>query len=355
MFNRYKKRNPMKNFPKYKTLEKWEARKKTLKQAIKDVLRVDVSLFREAPEVIYGAVIVGDGYTVRNLLVKSFEGYYIRANLYLPERKEKDVPAIILANGHFKDGRFNEGSQLFATAMARRGAAVINYDMVGQGGDTVHEHNDKYNNTVQLYNSMRVADYISSLDFIDKSRIGMAGVSGGGTQTVMLTAIDERITAAAPMCMVSAVFDGGCLCETGMRLFDFLAGAPMDTKRRKHQGTNVEYISMFAPKPLLLVSIGGDWTVHTPYAEYPYIKDIYSMYGAAQNVSNAHFSKERHDFGFSKRNAAADFFIKNFRLEAREYTAAEDAGVVMNRKVLNMEVPLDELKTSEEMYREIVK
>jgi hypothetical protein len=76
-----------------------------------------------------------------------------------------------------------------------------------------------------------------------------------------------------------------------------------------------ELAATFAPRPLLLVSDGGDWTATTPELEYPFIRRIYGFYGAEGQVSNIHLPKERHDFGPSKREAVYDFFARVFGLD----------------------------------------
>jgi hypothetical protein len=70
-----------------------------------------------------------------------------------------------------------------------------------------------------------------------------------------------------------------------------------------------------APKPMLIVSDGGDWTSSVPTLEFPYLQRIYGFYGAQEQVRNVHFPKERHDFGKNKRQAVYDFFIDVFALD----------------------------------------
>jgi hypothetical protein len=121
---------------------------------------------------------------------------------------------------------------------------------------------------------------------------------------VLLALLDRRITCSAPVVHVASHFDGGCPCESGMPVQ--LAGG----------GTcEAELAALIAPQPLLLVSDGGDWTSTTPELEYPFIKRIFSFYGAADKVRNVHLPDERHDFGPSKRQAVYDFFADVFGLD----------------------------------------
>ena len=122
---------------------------------------------------------------------------------------------------------------------------------------------------------------------------------------MLLSVLDDRYTAACPVVSMSAWFDGGCPCESGMPIQ--LAGG----------GTcNAELAAMFAPRPMMIVSDGGDWTSTTPETEYPYLQYIYNMYGAKDKVRNIHLPKERHDFGPNKRNAVYRFFIDVFGLDS---------------------------------------
>ena len=158
---------------------------------------------------------------------------------------------------------------------------------------------------------------------IDTTRIAANGGSGGGSLTVLLTALDRRFTAAAPVVSLASHFDGGCPCESG-RPIHLAAGGTC----------NPELLAMMAPKPVLVVSDGGDWTASVPELELPFLKRIYAFYGAEENVQNVHLPTERHDFGPNKRAAVYDFFINVFKLDA---TKRDETKVTIE--------PYDNLKT----------
>ena len=184
------------------------------------------------------------------------------------------------------------------------GAAVFAYDMIGYGDNKQCSHEIAKALKLQTYNSIRALDFLLSLTGIDTSRIAVTGASGGGTQTIILTALDNRIKVSVPVVMVSAYFFGGCICESGMPIHH----------RPTHITNNVEIASLAAPRPMLLISDGSDWTKNCPVVEYPFIKSIYGFYGMKQNVENVHLPLDQHDYGPSKRQPMYAFLIKHLAL-----------------------------------------
>lgn len=276
-----------------------------------------------------------DGYRVENIALESFPGFYITGNLYLPINKKGKLAAILNPHGHGDGQRFREETQIRCAMLARMGAIVFTYDMIGTGESLQTTHKMPIALVLQTWNSRRVLDYLLSRSDVDATRIGMTGYSGGGTQTFILAAIDNRIKVSIPVTQVSAHFFGGCVCESGMpihRTTDF-------------QTNNVEIAALFAPKPMLIVSDGADWTSNTPLVEFPYIQKVYAAHQAESKVKNAHFPNEGHDYGYSKRVAAYKFFTQYFKLDTKD--AIQDG---YNESVIKI-LPAEKLKVYTDTYQ----
>lgn len=289
----------------------WEARRDTLRREVRARLGIDKLLplcSTAAPE--YTAVRRFDGYTVQNFRLKTVNGHAVCGSIYAPAKTKKGkTPLIICPNGHFTNGRYGAVQQQRLGTLARMGAICVDYDLWGWGesadevGSAAHQTSEAH--VMQALNGIRILDFMIKRKDVDKTRIGVNGGSGGGTQTVLLTVLDDRYTAANPVVSMSSWFDGGCPCESGMPI-QLAAGGTC----------NAELAAMFAPKPMLVVSDGGDWTSTTPDVEFPYLQRVYGFYGSKDCVSNVHLPQERHDFGPNKRNAVYRFFIDTFGLDA---------------------------------------
>ena len=256
-----------------------------------------------------GPTILRDGYTVNSVLLETYPGYYLGGNLYHPTEKDGPFPAVASPHGHWQYGRF-ENSEFNsvparAISLARQGYVVFAYDMVGWNDtlQTPHDFGGAREELwlfgplgLQLWNSIRVVDYLSSLPGVDPRRIGATGASGGATQTFLLAAVDDRVSYSAPVNMVSFRMQGGSPCENAPLL---------------RVGTNnVEIAAAFAPKPQLLVSATGDWTANVPTEEFPAVQNVYRLLGAPSGVEWRQFDSP-HNYHQGSREAMYAFFGKH--------------------------------------------
>ncbi len=294
----------------YSDKAQWEARRALLKKEVRERLAIDDLLARGNGKVSLSKIRKHDGYTVQNFCLSTVDNYTIKGSIYTPSKKGKH-PLIICPIGHFFDGRYNKELQERYGTLARMGAICVSYDLWGWGESEEEvgskAHHTSFAHQMQAVNGIMILDWMINRKDVDKTRIGVNGGSGGGTQSVLLSVLDDRYTACCPVVSMSAWFDGGCPCESGMPIQ--LSGG----------GTcNAELVAMFAPKPLMVISDGGDWTSTTPDVEFPYLQRIYGFYDAKEKVQNIHLPKERHDFGPNKRNGVYKFFAETFGLDASQ-------------------------------------
>ncbi|CAH0993936.1 hypothetical protein EMA8858_00041 [Emticicia aquatica] len=314
----------------YSNKKSWEKHAQEIRQGILEGAELSNFIFKKPTNITIHSKKELNGYSVENVSFQSLEGIYVTGNLYRPLKTEGKLAGILCPHGHGTDPRFAAYTQQRCATLARMGAVVFAYDMIGMGDSQQSDHKIEKALKLQIINSKTALDFLLDLPNIDKNRIAMTGESGGGTQTFILSAIDDRIKVSAPVVMVSGYFFGGCVCESGMAIH----------KRPTHQTTNVEIAATFAPKPMILVSDGDDWTANTPTMEYPYIKNVYSFYGAANKVENVHLATEKHDYGISKRLAVYPFLAKYLKLDLQKVMIDgkidEDSNKILTRTELQV-------------------
>ena len=293
----------------YKDSVEWNFRKTCLKKEVREKLQIDHALEQRLnTKPVLSKLRRYDGYSVQNFAIETLPGLYVCGSIYTPLNKGKHA-LIICPNGHWDNGRYNENLQYRYATLARMGAVSVSDDLFGLVESELQvtgaAHRASVAHVIQIMNGIAILDYMLARPDIDIMRVGANGGSGGGSQVVLLSLLDDRFTAACPTVNLASHFDGGCPCESGMPISLACGGT-----------NNAELMAAFAPKPLRVISDGGDWTASVPELEYPYLQRIYGFYNAEDKVSSVHLPDEGHSFGINKRLAVYDFFIDKFGLNA---------------------------------------
>lgn len=317
----------------YTSKKAWEKRAETIRKQILKGVGLEKFPQKGPLNPLFGDVREFDGYTVQNIAFESLPGVYVTGSLYKPVGASAGIPGILSPHGHFNQpgdvGRYRPDAQKRFASLARMGAMVWAYDAVGYGEmeEIGWEHRYPEALKQQLWNSIRSLDFLLEMG-ADPNKLAVTGASGGGTQSFLLAAVDDRVSVSVPVVMVSAHFFGGCVCESGMPIH----------KAKSYQTNNVEIAAVAAPKPMLLVSVGGDWTRNNPEVEFPHLQYIYGLVGAKDNVENVHLPEDGHGYDDKKRQAVYPFLAKHLGLDV---TKALHADGSLNEGAVTLEEQRD--------------
>jgi hypothetical protein len=340
--------------------EAWAARARVVRRQI----QVALGLWPMPEATPLNAVVHGrisrDGYTVDRVFFESLPGHFVTGSLYRPAGRTGRLPAVLLPHGHWKGGRFNEASvdevrksivsgaerfeaggryplQAAAVQLARMGVVSFLFDLEGYA-DSVQipmgvAHGEPQGRPkdspaapglffsadaesrlesimgLQSWNARRALDFLASLPDVDPSRLAVSGASGGGTQTFILGALDDRPATLFPMVMVGTKMQGGCTCENA----DYL-----------RIGTgNVEIASLWAPRPLGMTT-ADDWTKSLPETGFPAMQKLWAMLGAKDNVHVFPLPQFPHNYNYVSRATMYAWMNTQLKLGLPEPIVEED-------------------------------
>ncbi len=299
---------------------------------------------------IYGKV-QRKGFTVERVFFQSLPGHYVTGLLYRPSGKSTSPGAGVLCpHGH--GGRLQRhsdaeiarqisvGGEHFVRSgrtpkltrcaqLARMGCVTFIFDMLGYADSVqipralAHRHKDARDEErsagddgwvlfspqadlrlqsimgLQTWNAIRALDFLASLPDVDPQRLAVTGGSGGGTQSILLGAIDDRIKVSFPNGMVSTAMQGGCYCENCNLL---------------RVGTgNVELAALFAPKPQAMTS-ADDWTRDMMEDGYPELKWLYAMLGDEADVYCRPMHHFHHNYNYISRATMYQWMNRHLKL-----------------------------------------
>lgn len=241
-----------------------------------------------------------DGYRVEKVVYESRPGHHVTANLYLPSGEGR-FPGVLMPIGHSENGKAADYVQRGAILLAKNGIACLPYDPIGQGerkqllkedgtsaiGSSTAEHTwigtgalliGESAATYRIWDGIRSLDYLASRPEIDASKLGCTGVSGGGTLTSYLMALDDRIVAAAPSCYLTTL----------SRLFATLG--PQDAEQNIPGQValgidHADYVNLRAPRPTLILAVTRDaFDIDGTWTTFREAKGIYGLFGFPERV-----------------------------------------------------------------------
>ncbi|QDT07886.1 Acetyl xylan esterase (AXE1) [Rubripirellula lacrimiformis] len=329
----------------------WNARSEWLRRQV--LVSTGLWPMPEKPPIkanIYGKT-VRDGFTVEKVSFESLPGHYVTGLLFRPsEPSDAKLPGVLSPHGHggrnqaLSDdalaAQIASGSEHFVRSgrnpklarcaqLARMGCVTFIFDMLGYEDsvqidfETAHRHADARPEEkadgddswvfyspeadlrlqsimgLQTWNAIRALDFLASLPDVDADRLAVTGGSGGGTQSILLGAIDPRIKVSFPNGMVSTSMQGGCYCEN-CNLLRIGTG-------------NVELAALFAPRPQAMTA-ADDWTKDMMHDGYPELKSLYAMIGNADDVYCRPMLHFKHNYNYVTRATMYQWMNRHLEL-----------------------------------------
>lgn len=273
-----------------------------------------------------------NGYRVENIIYESLPGFYVTASLFIPENIKKPVPAILFCSGHSTGVYRLPTYQLPLLNLVKKGFIVLAIDPIGQGerlqyfnaetgksviGSSTKEHSYASAQVFLLgesiaryfvWDGIRGIDYLVSRPEVDPKRIGVHGLSGGGTQTAYISALDDRVAASAPAAYITS----------HKRLMESVGA--QDGEQIFYHGISrgidhADFIEIRAPKPTLIMATTRDFfSIQGARETYSEVKRIYELFGKPDNIE---ITEDDFGHGYTKKNREAmyAFFQKHLQLE----------------------------------------
>jgi dienelactone hydrolase len=299
-------------------------------------------------------VIEGSGYRIRKLRYEIVPGFFSAALLYEPAGPGGPRPAILNVNGHVgAPGKTVEYKQKRCITFAQNGVVALNLEWLGFGELSAKGNSHWYAGHLDLvgthelglfYLAMRKGlDYLHEHPGVDRGRIGMTGLSGGGWQTIVLSALDERVRASAPVAgfngmgakaVARAYGDTGDIEQSAADLFES-ADYP-------------HLAALVAPRPLLLAFNAEDDCCFRagmvrPVIEKP-VRGIFELYGKGKDlVWHENRDPGTHNYQLDNREQAYRFFGRVFGVPAMVTDSPEAASEVRGYDELVVGLPADNL------------
>lgn len=299
-----------------------------------------------------GEATAGTGYRLRRFRYEIVPGFWSTAVLYEPEKMADKVPAILNVNGHVgPPGKAVEYKQKRAITQARHGILALSLEWIGMGELSQPENRHWFGGHLDLAGSnalglfylamRRGLDFLAADPRVDRARLGVTGLSGGGWQTIVLSALDERVTAAAPVAGYSA--------------FVSRVERPADTGDIEQNATDLLTVADYphltalrAPRPTLLIyNAEDDCCFRAPLVK-PYIFDavrpFFRLYGAEDRFGwHENTDPSTHNYELDNRLHAYRFFASHLAVPSLKEEPPIPAAEILTPQQLAAGVPAGNL------------
>ena len=270
-----------------------------------------------------------DTYRIEKILIETYPGMMVPGLVYVPNKLAGTAPAMISIPGHvYCEGKASDSVQARCVNLARRGIIALTYDYIDTGERNTganacasmpygggNDHGLKgFSYTsgtptgLEILDGVRAVDYLYTRPDVDRSRLGFTGESGGSNSTYWVSALDERVKLAVPVCSVTT-FDYWIRND---RNWDWHQ-RPAGIRRIAEIPT---LLALIAPRPLLVIgSLRG-----TDSEEFPFDQTeeavrracrAYELSGARQNIEIWE-SSTSHGYQQDKRERMYAFVEKHF-------------------------------------------
>ncbi|MBI2842257.1 MAG: acetylxylan esterase [Armatimonadetes bacterium] len=286
----------------------WDKRRLEIRKQVLQAIGLDPLPEQIPLNVQYGGILDKGDYVVKRVYWQTWPKVYASGYLYLPKKPGKH-PVILNPHGHWGNGAREDLVQTRCIVHAKRGYVALAVDSQHVGHKWFLSGFTSI--ALQAWNNMRALDFLETLPEADMTRVGCTGASGGGIQTMWMMALDDRITAAVPVVgpsffrhILSPDF-GHCSCNWATDL--------LECADEQH------LLGIFVPKPVLFLTVTGDWTNRFPKEEFKEIKKLYSLYGAADRADALQWDLG-HTYNQPMREAMYAFFDR--WLKGQEYPNA---------------------------------
>jgi hypothetical protein len=313
-----------------KTKSAWTARQSEMKDRLWKVLGPFSDKTPLSPVVT--SVIQKQDFKIENIIFESQPGFYVTATLFIPNGVITPGPAILFCTGHSAIAYRRDLYQLPLLNLVKKGFIVLAFDPVAQGermqymdektgksliGGSTHEHSYPAVQTLLagksiarhfVWDGIRAIDYLATRPEVDMGRIGVHGLSGGGTQAAYIAALDDRVAAAAPSGYI-----------TGFRRLLESVGA-QDGEQNFYHGLSegldhADLLEIRAPKPVLVMATTRDFfNIEGTRETVARVKKTYGIFGKPENISLVEGDYE-HGYTQNIREEMYRFFQKNLGLK----------------------------------------